>query len=225
MNSEFSQRDWKVLEKKLFRIALLVLVGIIVGSFVPIVGLVVFIPVFRIGLLWFYSGLVAVCLTFSISMLAAKSRGQKLVSSLVSGIRWSVIVFMFLGVLLAFSVIIIPGYMTFTVGYWIHCKLWVDAAQIRNWAAHQEGSNNDQYGMFQYENIPYEQWPSSLRTGAILSQGIYIDPQTKAVTLVDGGALAGHWGLYVAAPGATPKQDRNYYISFGDGAWVWHSLE
>src|SRR6266567_2965077 len=157
MSAEAVTLDPKSREKKLFRLTLLLFLGLFIGAFIPIAGLVIFIPFFCTGLLWCYTGFAGVCLTFPIASFVAKRRGQKLMDSIVSGIRWSVIVFGALGLVLALSVLIVPGYKPFTLGYWIHSKIWLNPAQVRDWAERQKGTTGAS------EAVPYKLWPPTLK--------------------------------------------------------------
>lgn len=218
LSSESPSSDILRREKKLFRLTILVFVGLLVGAFVPIAGLVIFIPLFCTGLLWCYTGLLAVSLAFPISLLLARHRGQNLASSLVSAVRWSVIVFGALGLVLGLSVLVVPGYKQFTAGYWIHSKIWLSPAEVRVWARSQKGTVDTT------DTVPYRLWPSSLKLASLGSGRVYVDPVTKGVTLVDGGGF-GHWGIKVTAPGDGESTGPNYFIKLEDGAWVWHEIQ
>jgi hypothetical protein len=217
MNTESASPEPLSREKKLFRLTIFVFLGLLVGAFIPIAGLVIFIPFFCTGLLWSYVGLLAVCIVFPISLLVARRRGQNLRSSIVSAVRWSVVVFGAVGLVLGLSVLVVPGYKQFTLGYWIHSKIWLNPAQVRTWATSEKGTAD------RAETVPYKFWPSSLRLASLGSGRVYVDPLTKAVTLVDGGGF-GHWGIKVAAPGDACTGP-NYFIKLEDGAWVWHEIQ
>ncbi|HXC99667.1 MAG TPA: hypothetical protein VN048_10025 [Verrucomicrobiae bacterium] len=204
----------KPLENKLFRLTIIIYAILLIVSFGPLVGLIVSIPFFCTGLLWCYSGLLAVFITLPIAFVLAKRRGKTLIDATLSSFRWSVIVFGALGLMMWASVFVIPGYKTFTLGYWIHAKIWLDEGQVRYWAASQKGSRDMD------ETIPYDQWPSSMRAASMGYGSLRVDPNTKVVTLDDGGGF-GHWGIVVAQKGSPPSFG-SYAILLQDGAWVWH---
>jgi hypothetical protein len=212
----FDSRSW---EKKLFKITLLGLAVLFVGAFVPILGLIVFIPFFCTALLWCYSGAAFVCLAFPVVFLIHMRSAHRLRTSVASAARWSVILFGVLGVVLMLSVFVVPGYKSFTLGYWIHAKIWLSTAQVRDWAAHQKGITDSAAG------VPYSLWPSSLKLASLGSGRVQVDPETRSVLLVDGGGF-GHWGIRVTGPDATDSSfGSNYALKVQPGAWVWHEIQ
>ncbi len=205
-------------ERRLFRLVLKALVILLVSCFVPILGLVVFIPLFCVGLLWCYAGLTAGCITFLVWFFLARHKGFKSIPAGISAARWSVIVFGAIGLVLLPSVLVIPGYKTFTLGHWIHAKAWLNVVQVRKWAAEQETPAGPRHG------IPYKEWPMSLKVANWGSGSLLVDPNTKAVTVVDGGGF-GHWGIYIAPIGTTEPRLGGYNIQLEDGAWVSTELQ
>lgn len=219
MSAEPETSNSRSREKKLFKITLLVLVVLFVGTFVPILGLIVFIPFFCTGLLWCYSGIALACLTFPSAFLIRMRRAHRLLDSIASAARWSVILFGALGAVLMLSVFVIPGYKSFTLGYWIHARIWLNTAQVRDWAAHQKVTTDSAAA------VPYPLWPSSLKRASLGSGRVRVDPETRSVLLVDGGGF-GHWGIRIVGPGAADSSfGRNYALKVEPGAWVWHEIQ
>jgi hypothetical protein len=219
MSVETAKSEAHSWERKLFRLALLVSAGIFFGAFVPLLGLVIFIPFFCIGLLWCYTGFAVVCVAFPVAFLLAKHGGREAIDSAISAVRWSVIAFVALGLVLFLSVFAIPGYKPFTLGYWIHARIWLNTAQVRDWATHHEAT----FGP--HRAVPYATWPSSLKLASLGSGRVQIDPETKCVLLVDGGGF-GHWGIRIAGPDAVDSSlGGNYALKLEPGAWVWHEMQ
>ena len=219
MSVETTKFEVQSSERKLFRLTLLVSAGLFVGAFVPILRLVIFIQFFCIGLLWCYTGFAVVCLAFPVAFLLAKHKGRRAINSLASAARWSVIIFGALGFALFLSVFAIPGDKPFTLGYWIHTRIWLNTAQVRDWATHQKAAPGSD------EAVPYAVWPLSLKLASLGSGRVRVDPETRPVLLVDGGGF-GHWGIRIAGPDvADVSFGRNYALKLEPGAWVWHEIQ
>ena len=138
-------------------------------------------------------------------------RGQR--SILRAGLKSAVIVFGTIGLVLWTVAVIPPGARTFSSGYWIHAKLWVDVDEIRTWAAGRTAS------VYRFTPIPVDQWPASLRRLAVSGGVVTCNPKNLTVIFYEGGDY-GHWGLTVARPGTQPPDDR-HAIELEDGVWVW----
>src|SRR4051812_47201334 len=100
MSTESAQIESPSLERKLFRLTLLVFAGLFVGAFIPIFGLIISIPFSCIALLWCYTAVVVATLVFPIAFLLANRRKCKPTHSIASAARWSVIACGVLGVAL-----------------------------------------------------------------------------------------------------------------------------
>jgi len=130
-----------------------------------------------------------------------------------AGLKSAVIIFGGIGLVLWTVATTPPSARTFSSGYWIHAKIWVDIDEIRTWARNQPPSVN------RFEPIPRNQWPASLRRVAISGGTVTCDPKTLTVIFYEGGQY-GHWGLTTAPAGTSPPDDR-HAIQLQDGAWVW----
>ena len=132
---------------------------------------------------------------------------------LAGALKSAVLIFGTIGLVLWIVAVIPPSARTFSSGYWIHAKLWVDVDEVRTWAAGRTPSVD------RFEPIAVDQWPASLRRVSVSGGRVTCDPKSLTVVFYEGGDY-GHWGLTVAPPGTRPPDDRNA-IELQDGAWVW----
>jgi len=214
-----AQRKDLRLERKLFRLTIIIYASLFVCAFIPLFGLFIYIPFECAGLLWCYYGFVTVCITFPIVFIVTKYHGAGLLTATASAFRWSVITFGALGLVLSAAVFTMPGYRAFTRGYWLHAKIWLSVPQVREWAKHEPGTTGPR------ETVPFARWPTTLKIASLGEGEVRIDPETKTVMLVDGGGF-GHWGIRVGPAEAVEGHfRRSYRIDLQSGAWVWHEIQ
>jgi hypothetical protein len=130
-----------------------------------------------------------------------------------TGIKYGIIVFGVMGFVFWFWGMIPPAAKTFTLGYWIHAKVWVDVEEVRSWKQKHPTAEGQ---------ITSDEWPSSLKNMP-MSYGRLHHEGPSTVTLVEGGGF-GHWGLTIA-PKGTPIPDGWCVLKLEDGAWVWHEYQ
>ena len=207
-----SDREPMPLEWRLFWILLIVLL-------LPFTPIIFAVPRLLFGLLWDYAAAVVVGIAFPVVFILTMRKGKSITVSVCTAVKSSVISLGKLLVLLfIFSLFYGPGYKPFTLGYWIHTKIWLNPVQVRQWAANQLGSTNV------CETIPHEQWPTSLKNTGSDEGSLYIDSKTKTLTLVEGGVF-GHWGITIVQEKQTNDSSREYVLKLEKGAWVWHELQ
>jgi len=110
-----------------------------------------------------------------------------------------------------------PSAKTFTKGYWLHAKVWVNVEDLRNWAQ-KRGALSDPN-----EEVPWQEWPVCLRRMPMSHGTLLYKQQESTITLFEGSGF-GHWGLTVA-PEGTPIPDDWCVLKLEDGAWVWHEYQ
>lgn len=89
-------------------------------------------PIFSIiRLLWFYIGTAAVSVIFPSVFIAVRCRRGQSLAALLAAAKWSAIAVALIGLLLWPSLLIVPGYKTSLAGYWLHVKIWLNPAQVR----------------------------------------------------------------------------------------------
>lgn len=131
-----------------------------------------------------------------------------------TGIKYGIIVFGIMGLGFWMLGMVPPTAQTFTLGYWIQAKVWVDVDDVRKWT--KEYKRSDEAN----ERIPRVKWPTCLASIPLGRGQLLYDPEISSVTLVEGSGH-GHWGLTVA-PKGTPLPDYWCVMRLEDGAWVWH---
>ncbi|PIU65543.1 MAG: hypothetical protein COS85_08360 [Armatimonadetes bacterium CG07_land_8_20_14_0_80_59_28] len=114
----------------------------------------------------------------------------------------------------------IPGYITFTAGYWMHANIWLDVDEVREWAKKPAIPYEKDWGC--KRQVPREYWPATLRRLCRGYGTVIFDPTVRAVKLADGGGF-GHWGVYIG-PWDDFNPDRAYRLRLRKDAWVWHEI-
>src|SRR5580704_17436073 len=93
-----------VLERRLFRVVLAILgltfLTLVFGSFMPNLSFLIVLPFLMVELIWCYACLASFFVTFPVAFHLAKRRGAKSMSATKSAIRWSIIVFAVIGLVL-----------------------------------------------------------------------------------------------------------------------------
>ncbi len=218
-NSSSSARKTHLsLAKRLFRRILATCKWLAVTVLMLLAGLLLMMTCFFIRLLWFYIGIAAVSVIFPSVFIAVRRRHAQNLAALLAAARWSVIAAGLIGLLLWPSLLIVPGYKTSLAGYWLHVKIWLNPAQVRQWAAAQQPAAD------RTEDMPYPHWPSSLQHAASTPGHLIVDSKRQRLTLVEGGGF-GHWGIEIAAPGSNAPEMEGYTLQVADGVWVWHEIQ
>lgn len=205
------------LERKLFRLAVIVAACAVVGAFIPFLGLVVSLPFFMVALLWLYGGIALFCVTFPLAFFLALHKGNTTSKASLSAARWFFVLIIALGLLMWPTCFFVPGYKPFTLGYWVHCKIWLNPSEVRDWASVQPAPSEP------ISHVPYRQWPMSLKFASLGSGRVTVD-SNKKVTLVDGGGF-GHWGIEIGKLDGSQPETGDYSIQLSHGAWVWHEVQ
>lgn len=211
------ERKRKPLGAKLFRYTLWTYLVFFVLAMVPGVGLVVGIPFLMVAYLWCYLGLLVATVAFVMSYFVALRRLYGVKKRLFLAFRRSVVLFGAIGLVLLPSPLVVPGYKTFTLGYWMHAKIWLNVDEVRNWSADSNIPCNESH------EISREHWPSSLKRFCPGFGTLSIHPETRTVTLTQGGGF-GHWGV-VIVPKKQKASPLGYAMKLDDGAWVWHEMQ
>lgn len=133
------------------------------------------------------------------------------------------IVFGAYGLLLALSVFVVPGYVTVTTGRWIHCMLWLDVDQVREWASSYVadlGTSIEGSELL----VPHDQWPAPLKRAVVGPGRLCVNPKSASVTVVQGSGF-GHWGIEIVPAGGKGMQESVFRMRIRSGAWVWYELQ
>ena len=205
------------LKRRLFRSTFTTCGYLVLAVLVLIIGSFVLLPLALTWLLWCYISIAAICIIFPSVFITRYQRGQSL-TALLSAARWSVIVVGLSGLLLGAAALIVPGYKIFLAGYWLHVKIWLAPAQVRQWAASQQITAD------QTSDIPYPDWPESLKKTSLGRSSLTIDSEGQRIILTEGGGF-GHWGIEVAAQEDNVPEVKGYVLKVAKGAWVWHELQ
>jgi hypothetical protein len=203
--------EWETWLYRRILVTYAILLGI---AIVPRMGIIVRVPFRSVGLIWLYAGVLPVAAVAVTVVIRAARREAAALPALLSAYRQSVVAFGALGLALWFIAMSVPRHKPFTVGYWIHAQLWLDAAEVREWAARQPANGE--------QGIPAERWPASLRRVALGRGVVQIDSATRRLSLVKGFAAA-HYGLEIAAAGAPAAPPAGYALRVRSNAWVWHA--
>ncbi len=182
-----------------------------------ILTFLLFIGMWSASFLVIYIGMPLACLVWAISMgyrIFIRKNRQLMIWT---GIKYGIIVFGIMGFVFWFWGSVPPTAKTFTLGYWIHAKVWLDTEEIRRWIKENQTSIDTN------TNVPLAKWPSSLKMIPLQSGRLYYDKKNSTITLDEGGGF-GHWGLTVA-PKQTPIPDGWCVLKLEDGAWVWHEYQ
>jgi hypothetical protein len=179
----------------------------------------VFLPIFAflVAYLWVYTGLPAACAGFVVAWLAArKQRLQR--SALVA-----VIVYASVGIALMASMTCFR-WDPFLIGYGLHTRTWLDADDVRRWAGDLDLVGDD------YGGVEVSGPPLTLRIAGLPAGRVWVYPETRDVTVEQGGALSGHWGVWITARGrqweAAPahlEDARSRKVE--DGVWVYQTRD
>ena len=199
-------------------VLVIIAVGIVVACVaVPTFGFILMMGFVASSYLVLYIGIPLATATWGLSLaylVFARKEGWRV---LWTGAKYGVIIFGTMGALFWVCGIIRPSAKTFTAGYWLHAKVWVDVEEVRTWAAERGAVSA------RVHEIPRREWPSSLRDMAWSPGWLEYDANSGTVTLVEGGG-SGHWGLTVA-PKGTPTPFGWCVYELEDGAWVWHEFQ
>lgn len=206
------------------RIALtvtLILYGtLLVSWIVPIVNLFLFGFSFYGAYLWAYSGFVVVTVVF----VGACCVGRKVLANSKQCSQFAT-----LAAASAFALVwmaLVTSSLSFRydpqlVGYRLHTRLWLNADKVRHWAQNLELSEGG-------EVLKGDSWrPLTLRmTGLPFGGRVYVDAQTRDVTVEQGGPLCGHWGAFITDKerqwqGEHPYLDEPRLLKVEAGVWVW----
>lgn len=208
--------------KKTFTAAVILYAVLIGSTFVPFAGMVVFILAFIVEYLWVYVGFLVACVTFVVACVMAKrhlkSAKQRLQFAFLSGM----IAFAVVGIALMASFVCIR-YDAHLIGFRLHAQIWLDAEAARHWAQNVEYAETE-YGLERRSSqVPRTLWLTGLPFG-----DVNVDPDTRDVTVEQGGPLSGHWGVWVTAKGQTWDSVSNHlkdarHCEIEDGVWVFHT--
>jgi hypothetical protein len=118
----------------------------------------------------------------------------------------------------AAPLVIMPGYLPRLAGYYLRVKIIGDIPAILAWA--------DSYAPFvppgtqpayESEEIPREALPDAIRK---MGMRAFFDRSDRTITISNGGALPGHWGLTVGhGVSLSPQYGTRWIVS--DDAFVW----
>jgi len=131
-----------------------------------------------------------------------------------TGVKYAIILLGSIGLGLWLIGMVPPTAKTFTLGYWLHVKVWADVDEIRTWAARRAPAHDS------FRSIPQAQWPSCMRRMPFSFGTVWCDLDRSTVTFSEGGGF-GHWGFTVA-PKGTPIPDGWCVLRLEESAWVWH---
>ena len=202
----------KSLERRLFKVALIIVGIIFVLLLVPVIGWIVS----WMGVLWFYAGSVAVCITLPIAFIVAWRKDAKTKSAIFSAARWSFIVGGAIGFVML-AMIPIFGIRMLLFGELVHAKIWLNVPEVRQWAALPHQPQGTSRGI----EVPFNEWPATMRRTYHGGGRLHIDLETNTVTHSDGGGFVGGWGITIAPPGTPkPPASAGISISLEDGVWV-----
>ena len=100
----------------------------------------IFIGIWSASFLVIYIGMPLACLVWAISMgyrIFIRKNRQLMIWT---GIKYGIIVFGIMGLVFWLWGLVPPVDKTFTLGYWIHAKVWVDVEEVRRWIKENQTS-------------------------------------------------------------------------------------
>jgi hypothetical protein len=197
------------------------LVGLLVVTFGPYVALALPVLAFFVAYLWLYIGLAAAAVIFAAAWLIlwrrrATSRRRLQFASLAAAIAFALT-----GLVLIVSTVLLR-YDPHLVGYRLHTRIWLDAETVRSWA--QDLEITDAAGHQEWPlRRPLTLWLTGLPFGRVC-----VHTETRDVTVDQGGALSGHWGVFVTADGREWNGEHPFLedmrrLKVEDGVWVWYT--
>ncbi len=201
------------------------LYAVLIGStFVPFLGILVYIFTFFVAYLWLYVGSAIACVTFVAACLMARKHLMSIKQRLQFAFLSGMIAFAVVGIALMASFACFR-YNAHLVGFRLHTWICLDAAMARRWAQNVEFVETE-YG------LERRAWrvPMTLRLTGLPVGDVNVDPETRDVTVEQGGPLSGHWGVWVTARGrkwdsAPDSLKEARHLEVEDGVWVWHTRD
>lgn len=116
---------------------------------------------------------------------------------------------------------IVPGCQPRLAGYYLRVKTIGDIPAILAWAdSYTASAPPETQPDYESETIPEEALPDAVRK---MGTRAHFHPSDRTITISNGGALVGHWGLTVGhgVGLAQPKLLGTGWIVISDDAYVW----
>lgn len=109
------------------------------------------------------------------------------------------------------------------IDFRLHAEVWLGAEATRIWAQNVEFVEGE-YGLERRSfRVPWTLWMVGLP-----ASDVNVDPETRDVTVEQGGLLSGHWGVRVTATGRRWDDVSDHltdarHVEIEDGVWVFHT--
>ena len=100
----------------------------------------IFIGIWSASFLVIYIGMPLACLAWVIGMVYRIFIRKNRRLMIWTGIKYGIIVFGIMGLVFWLWGLVPPCDKTFTRGYWIHAKVWVDVEEVRRWIKENQTS-------------------------------------------------------------------------------------